>query len=512
MTQAVVTRRDGDTFQARMFWLHAAHLLDPEGKVTRVGFEAGPRGFDDIWVEYDPAYAPKNQFGDAILVERMQCKWHASGGYYTFQDLTLPAFINAQATSMLQRAYSAFEHDRAEGRTSKLSLVTNHRAHADDPLHTLLRMKSFTLNIDEMFTGKTKRSAMFQLRKLWMAHLGIDEAELRALCVALGLAHTSDSLDMLRDRLDMVCRVAGLKRPDPKSSSTIYDGNVFEWVGQRRTEFDRKTFREKCGDEGLLAEPEKSTRMYGVKTFEHASDRLELVCEDTLNMVPAFDDRFIRDTNAWKASLLPRLKEFLMKLPAEDGHLRLAIDAHATIAFAAGAVLDTKSGRITEIVQRSPTRVVWSPNDRSPSPSWPAWVFEEEIVSPEGQGTAYAVSITRDTAPMVRQYVAQKLPGLRRVLIARLNVASGQSVVECGAHANQLAESLAGRLKSEREANPTLLMERVHLFVAAPNAFTFFLGRHVQILKPVTLYEFDFGRDRHGSYEPSLLYPDIERP
>ena len=229
-------------------------------------------------------------------------------------------------------------------------------------------------------------------------------------------------------------------------------------------------------------------------------------------MVPAFDDRFIRDTNAWKASLQPRLKEFLLKLPAEDGHLRLAIDAHATIAFAAGAVLDTKSGRIIEIVQRSPTRVVWSPNDRPPSPSWPTWVFEEEIVSPEGQGTACAVSITRDTALMVRQYVAQKLPGFRRVLIARLNVASGQSVVECGSHANQLAERLADRLKSDREANPALLMERVHLFVAAPNAFTFFLGRHVQILKPVTLYEFDFGRDRHGSYEPSLMYPDIERP
>ena len=46
--------------------------------------------------------------------------------------------------------------------------MTNHRAHADDPLHALLRMKSFTLNIDEMFTGKTERSAMFQPRKLWM--------------------------------------------------------------------------------------------------------------------------------------------------------------------------------------------------------------------------------------------------------------------------------------------------------------------------------------------------------
>ena len=101
----------------------------------------------------------------------------------------------------------------------------------------------------------------------------------------------------------------------------IYDGNIFEWVGQRRTEFDRKTFREKCGDEGLLAMPEKSARMYGVKTFEHASDRLELVCQDTLNMLPAFDDRVLRDTEAWKTSLLPRLKEFLLGLPSEDGRL-----------------------------------------------------------------------------------------------------------------------------------------------------------------------------------------------
>ena len=111
---------------------------------------------------------------------------------------------------------------------------------------------------------------------------------------------------------------------------------------------------------------------------------------------------------------------------------------------------------------------------------------------------------------MVRQYTAQQLPGVRRLLIARLNVGNGQSVIECGTHANHLAVALAEKLKQDREADPALLMERLHLFVAAPNAFTFFLGRHVQILKPVTLYEFDFGRDRHGSYEPSLSIPDIE--
>lgn len=511
MTQAVVTLRDGATFQARKFWLYASRLLDAQGPVTRIGFEAGARGFDDIWIEYEQGRAPKDQFGNPFLLERIQCKWHAKGGYYTFEDLTLPAFINAQTTSMLQRAYSALLHDRSHGRAPRLTLETNHRATMNDPMHKLLSMKSFTLDVNGLFKGTTKRSATFQLRQLWMSHLGIDESELRALSVSLSLAHTSESLDMLRDRLDTACLTAGLVRPDPNSSSTIYDGNIYEWVGQQRFEFDRKTFREKCGDEGLLAAPERSGRVFGVKTFEHASDRLELVCEDTLNMVPAFNERFIRDVKAWKTSLQPLLKDFLLGLPAEDGRLRLALDAHATIAFATGAVLDTKSGRIIEIVQRSPQRVIWSADDCPISPSWPTWTFHEEIVSHDGQGTACAVSITRDAAPMVRHYVAQRLPGIRRILVAQLNVGSGQGVVECGAHANLLAERLSDRLKSDREADPALFMERVHLFVSAPNGFTFFLGRHVQILKPVTLYEFDFGRDRHGSYEPSLLYPDVEQ-
>ena len=47
MTQAVTVRRDGDTFQARLFWWHAARLLDPKSPIVRVGFETGPKSFDD---------------------------------------------------------------------------------------------------------------------------------------------------------------------------------------------------------------------------------------------------------------------------------------------------------------------------------------------------------------------------------------------------------------------------------------------------------------------------------
>jgi hypothetical protein len=510
MTQAVVTRRDGDVFQARMFWLKAARLLDDEGTITKVGFESGPRGFDDIWVEYDPSRAPKNQFGVPFPVERMQCKWHATGGNYTYKDLINPEFINAEKTSMLQRAYAALNHDRQHGITSRLALITNHRTDDKDPLHGLVRMKSFNLSIDQLFSGTTARSATFKVRREWMDHLGINEMELRELCVCLGLVHTSESLDMLRERLDDACRLAGLVRPDPRSSTTIYDGNIFEWVGQRRMEFDRKTFREKCGDEGLLTAHAGPSRTYGVKSFEHAFDRLEDSCHDVLNFVSEFDDRFVVDASAWQKSLQPQLKAFLLGLTASDGRLRLAMDAHASLAFAAGAVLDTKSGRVVEVVQRSPSPVVWAPDDQLVSPSWPTWEFQEVVINPDGHGSACSVSISRDTEPSVRLYASQNLPSLRRLLVARLNAPISQTVVVSGSHANRLAETLAERIKSDRESDAKLLMEHLHLFVAAPNAFTFFLGRHVQVLKPVTLYEFDFARERSGSYEPSLSYPPVK--
>ena len=60
MTQAVTVRRDGDTYQARQFWLRAGRLLDPESPIVRVGFESGPKSFDDIWIEYASGREPQD--------------------------------------------------------------------------------------------------------------------------------------------------------------------------------------------------------------------------------------------------------------------------------------------------------------------------------------------------------------------------------------------------------------------------------------------------------------------
>ena len=49
-----------------------------------------------------------------------------------------------------------------------------------------------------------------------------------------------------------------------------------------------------------------------------------------------------------------------------------------------------------------------------------------------------------------------------------------------------------------------------HLFVAAPNAFTFFLGQRQTALGPVRLYEFDFDGGRGRSYSAALTLPLVK--
>jgi len=62
-----------------------------------------------------------------------------------------------------------------------------------------------------------------------------------------------------------------------------------------------------------------------------------------------------------------------------------------------------------------------------------------------------------------------------------------------------------GEIKAIRETNG--LTGQVHLFVAAPGGFSFYLGQRQVSVGTVTLYEFDFEGGRGGSYQAALTLP-----
>ncbi len=505
VTQAVAVRRDGDTFQARQFWLRAARLLDSKSPVTRVGFESGPKSFDDIWVEYEPGRQPYAHDGAPLRREHLQCKWHVAPGTYGYADLVEPGFINANARSLLQRAHDAQLKHALDGTGARFKLVTNWQIDRSDPLGPMINNRSGSMRLERLYGSKTDNSKEGTVRKAWREHLGIDEDDLRALANTLAFGHVSETLDDLRERLDEVFEVVGLVRVSLNQSTLIYDDIVFQWMAQGRLEFDRKTFREACAREELLGQSDDRARVYGVKSFEHAFDRLEERCDGVLDLVPVFDERYIRNDADWRVKLYPDLQAFLGCAARDQPRLRLALDAHTTLAFAAGSVLNIKSGRDVELEQRTLGRRVWAADDMPPDPEWPTLRAFVEDLDPDQVDLAVALGITHDISEDVRRYVNGHLNSVGRLLILHPTSGSSAQVVACGRHAFDLVQAAKDAVRGARLW--TTQAGTTHIFVAAPNSLTFFLGQQQPVLGRVRLYEFDFEGGRGGSYSASLTLP-----
>lgn len=504
MTQAVAVRRDGDAFQARLFWWRAARLLDEASPIIKVGFENGPKGFDDIWVEYDPARSPPDQNGRPLLREHIQCKWHVTPDSYGYAHLIDPAFINANAKSLLQRARAAQLSFAPDGAGCRFKLLTNWRIDRADALREFIGNRSNAMRLERLFGTQTDNSKAGQVRKAWREHLGVDEAELRLLAGTLAFGEATDSLDDWRDHLDALFGFVGLRRVPANESAFFYDNLVFEWMAQQRLEFDRKTFRTACAREGLLASATPKPTVFGVKSFEHPVDRLQDRCVEVLDFVPAFDERYIRSQDDWTDALYPSLQTFLLTAASGDERIRLALDTHVTLAFAAGSILNIKSGRAIELEQRTTARAIWAADDAEPDPAWPTLAIQSVDLETGGCDIAVAVGLTHNISHDVQNFVRNGLSSAGRLLIVQPTSGPGARSVACGRHAFDLAEALITQVRAVITQSGAA---HAHLFIAAPNAFTFFLGQRQAAIGPVSLYEFDFDGRQDRSYRRSIYLP-----
>jgi len=65
-----------------------------------------------------------------------------------------------------------------------------------------------------------------------------------------------------------------------------------------------------------------------------------------------------------------------------------------------------------------------------------------------------------------------------------------------------LAESAKDAIRSACEKQSA--EDVTHIFIAAPNALTFFLGQRTPVLGSIRLYEYDFEGGHNRSYSPSM--------
>lgn len=502
MADAVVARWHGDNYQARVFWDNALNLLMPESRVVEVTFEAnGPKAFDDVVVKYDPPVARSGP--SRVSAEYHQVKWHVErGGRFGYEDFIKPKFIGASTVSLLQRLQQACG---AAPTSAQFTFLTTYRIRDDDPLAALISGNDRTLLVERLFVGATDRSRMGKVRKCWREHLGLnDDEELRAIVDGFRVIAGHRSLQELREQINFKAQAVGMLVCDAADSDFRYDELARQLKVRGLTGLDREALLAICEEEGLLVERSTQPDQFltiAIRSFlGPAADIVGAAPEDTLLLTDEFRQRYLEEGREWQGDIRPKVERFLRAAVRKRAKLRLILDAHASIALLAGSVLHLKSGVETQLVQkgRVGTRT-WRVDDGS---AGTGDRFEiEEVQLGVGRDVAVGISVSQPTTTQVRAYVAAELPCVGKLISCDLPAGPGHQNVAGGEHAATLAEQISNHVRTVKESDPDAV---IHVFAAAPNSLLFYLGQHHQAMAPCIVYEFDFDRQAHKTYQPSF--------
>lgn len=503
MADAVTARWHGDNYQARIFWQNALNLLDPTSCVVEVTFEAnGPKAFDDVVVKYDP---PVPRSGpERISADYHQIKWHVeTGGRFGYEDFVEPAFIGAQKFSLLERLKQA--RASAPG-PACFTFLTTYRIKDGDPLAELISGNDKSLLVERLFDGTTDANRMGKVRKLWREHLQLGrDDELKAVVSGLRVFEGHRSLEDLRSEINLKAQLVGVLASTATDSDFRYDELARQLKARKLSALTREALLQFCQDEGLLApkSPEPDPFLpIAIRSFlGPAADIVGAAPDNTLLLIDHFRQRYLRDDQDWQRDIRPKVETFLREAVPKSPRLRLILDAHASIAFLAGAVLDLKSGLDIELVQKGRAGPqIWRANDDTGAKG-SAFDLAEETVG-LGRDIAIAISVAQSAVPQARAYAMSNLPQVGKLISFSLPGGPGQQIVVGGEHAARLAEQISNCLRQMKAHD---LDATVHIFAACPNTLLFYLGQGHQGVAPCVIYEFDFDRKGNKTYQPSFV-------
>jgi hypothetical protein len=294
------------------------------------------------------------------------------------------------------------------------------------------------------------------------------------------------------------------------------DPSSFEWVTPvlfLSTE-DSRLFQLRKEDVTVTQQPTEPVEAQqpvplhlGIRSFSGAGawGQLEEQSDEVLDLTRYFDGRWILDDRLWDEKVFPEVRAFLLGHVGRGGQpLVLDFAAHSSIAFAAGYCLEVKSGLDITVLQRTLTNTFEYRAEPGPSTEEILWEEQPEVYyDPQANDVAFAIGVTHDPQKEAEEYLKSSQLDITRLVPLTVPKPSTTSVRD-GLHALQLAQWLVRKVRqrSAREREGTL-----HLFMAAPNAFVFFLGQLSRSFGPVQLYEHDFHKERGGPYWPSIRLP-----
>ena len=287
------------------------------------------------------------------------------------------------------------------------------------------------------------------------------------------------------------------------ASATVNDQMISSTHGNG---IDRRVFDEELEKRILLVADKYSPKRIsiGITSFSRGAVHLEdeTMC---LSLLDKFDGRNIKEGYDWNNDVYEKAKEFLLANTNNNQAYQIFLDAHASLAFAAGQVLDSKSGINVFPIQKSATNgtVLWDVK-LSSKRNYSNWDISHEIFDENRFDSALILNVTRPIYHNVVEYIKEKNLSIGRIInCTPSEVGATNFSIEDGNHAAALANSvynaIAQRTTVERRAT-------LHIFASAPNAFMFFLGQNSRGFGKCVLYEYDFEQRDSCSYSKSINF------
>ena len=510
MADAVTAQLRGHDYQGLLFWLEAALLLDPKSNVVRVTYEAkGPKAFEDLAVEYDPAVVMGGP--DRVSATYVSSKWRTtSADRFGHVDLTEPAFIGATSVSFLQRLKDAQKALAPTGAGIRFQLVTPARIADADDLRKLVSMYDRAFLVDRLLDGTGDASWTGRIRHAWRQHLGLASGdELRPILSPLQIYEGHPSTLELVERLNDRLRSVGLTTIDASRTDNRYDDLIHKLKGRGVNTFDRVSFRAMCMDEGLFAITQTaatppSAKRIAIRSFIDFGEVVEAQADSTLVITNEFQQRYVAKDDGWRLAIQPKVEQFLDEAARGTKRVQLVLDAHASIAFLAGSIIHTKTGVAVEFVQktRGIGERIWRADEPAPPGSQDLASTDERVAAGQPD-IAIAIGVSNPVLEEVRRFVAVSLPAVGRIISFVPKGGPSQQAVRNGGHAAWMAEQIANLLRTSR--SPAEAEGTVHIFASCPNALLFYLGQQSRGFGRVHMYEFDFERQRHKTYQLSII-------
>lgn len=268
------------------------------------------------------------------------------------------------------------------------------------------------------------------------------------------------------------------------------DGKIFDFA---------QPWRQPCI--GLTPSSPTPLRL-AIRTRRHPFDDLSTDCDHLLDLLPSFDGRAIRRVEDWRSTVQTAVDCFLRKYATTRRPIELRLDTHLSVAFCAGYSLDTRGVTLT---LRQATMGGFQDWRYDPSASYDGPLCQhnsEKGPASEGHDVAISVGIVNETVDDVRRYVEKNLSDrVGRLICARALPEPGNTAVRGANHAFALAEELKRQVVARTADEKAGVL---HLFLAVPGSFAFYVGQLARGFGEVQLYEFEFENPGSRNYVPSL--------